>query len=893
MVAIPRSRPSHRRDQWIISHRAMLPISMKITPNQNDIRTHPSADSAAPAETPAGVAGRPGRTRDQHRGATSAADRSNTTQLRRLAQGASASGSGAAAPTRSATAPAAQTSRTQPLNIRKMAWEIKNMAFYKPIPNRNDLQSDLQMLREQPQALDKNHPFFGLKYVSKNREIPRKLQELKNRPEYEQIKQEFIAAIKSSDWNQQPVLSHHYMSAKFPDDEVAPLIENLALLVRQEGGHVSDTEMETFASWLNFHEQFGGQKTSLYRTKVALDAKLEAAIERSPEAQNAVRMLVDAVTSGNWTSPLFAKQDVSIGAGQRIALKDLALYARKAYSDADFPAANFRLAYAWMDTLQHHNVANIKKEAPTLYPTIERARLDTIKPYVMHVPEIQEIAAELLSAISAGNLGAEVFKRNYVRQRLAAQMQHHQRNPDELPTLQEIITIAYRAGSFPPERYPVAMLWLKLREQYGATICAANGAPSAKETVWTHLACTKGEVSAHPLFDDQGSMTEKGHAYLTRVMQAYRHTPQFGGYRVDPDAIVQRLKNLPPNLRTVVEIDCGDGEHIKPNEDKAFWLTQFSDRDQTPLLGGMQDGGKEYGAHEKPATLFFPSRAVAREFDLQFLASKQTAGAIGLTPDQNVIEARRVLGRLSGDTRTRLHEQAIHPVLSPHPNVADNFVDPHESRAGAADASEHDAAFHIPHISMMPQTTRVAMEKTLPNFIRYVVQPKGEHQLAAAEALRTELGDLAFFARPGVKDYEEKVVAQYCEQQLGKLADLGSYHTDAHGRTIESPKQVAYTGFYLKMLAALKQRPLPEPYGAPADGHARYKPVFSNQWRHVENAIIKKVKERAVSMAYHQWQTTPEGQQLQDYVFATYPQPSLSALLEQLQAKAATAAQGS
>lgn len=770
-------------------------------------------------------------------------------------------------------------------HIRKMDWERKNTRFYQPVPNNKSLAQDLEQLRNEPMSLRKDHPFFCLKFVSKS-EILKNLEALRAKPEYEQMKQEFIHAVKSDDWNGQAILSHNYMSERFPDDEVAPLIENLALLVRQEGGHLSDVELETVSSWLNFKEQFGVQKASLYRSKIAVDPSRIAAIERSPAAIQMAAEFVSATKAGNWSNSSFSTADLTLESGERITRQDIALYARnKNPTEEALPAANFRLAFAWLDTLKNNDLSNIKKESPALYPDIDSERLQTIKPYFVHAPEIQVIGNEILSAIQSGNLNADVFKRTSVRQRLHAKMAEFEKDPADLPTPQEIATVMYKSKKFPPDAYPVAMLWLQLREQYGSKMATPDSGSAATQTVWSQLHSTKGEVKSHALFDKNNQLTQKGDQYLSRVADAHKNTKSYGGYQIDREAIEGRLKKLPPNLRTFVEIDCGDGNHIKNNEDKTYWMAQFSDRDQTPLLGGLKNGTPDLGKEERPATLLFPSRAVAREFDLQFLETKQTPGSLGLTPERNVMEPRRLLGRLGGDKRSALHELGVHPVLSPHPNIANNFINPHDSRAGVADASEHDAAFHTLHASIMPQSTRVAMVRALPNFISKVIKPQGKYQNEASDALRSELGDLAFFAVPNIRDYEEKVVAEYCRKQLSGIAGMDSYDIDENGKVVESSKQVEYSTFYLKMLAGLKKIGLPEPYGVNEKSNLHYKTVFSNEWKHVEKEIVGEVKWRAATMANNGWDTTPAGKKLQDYVFAQYPKPDLDTVIVKVRAK--------
>ncbi|MES2743703.1 MAG: hypothetical protein V4754_22515 [Pseudomonadota bacterium] len=863
---------------------------MNINPSIPTDHSMPApAGSAHETARPGAATGLQGQARDEYMDRLAASGQHNAALLRKRARADDNSQPAQFKTPR--TGCSAQALRSQPLNIRKMASELRNLAHYQPIPNSNDLLTDLATLRDNPAAIGKDHPFFCLKYIRKNKEIPERLLALKSKPEYPELKKEFIEAIKSTNWNEQPILSHLYMSAKFPDDEVAPLIENLALLVRQEGGHLSDTEMETFSAWLNFQEQYGAQKSSLYRVKAQVDTGVMKAIEQSPQAVEIAKQFVKAATTGDWANPLFTKTKVLTEQGASVALTDIALFARKSLPEEQFPAANFRLAYAWIDTLQHNNADNLKKEAPTLYPAIDRGRRQTIEPYLVHAPEIAQIAADLHAAINSKNLHAEVFKRNHVRNRLSGKMAEYGRDLSELPNLQEIVTALYQNNKYPPQDYPITMLWLQLREQYGDKICAPNTEPIGNETVWTQLATTKGEVTAHALFDENDKLTEKGDHYLTRVADAFGQSGKFNGYRIDRDAVEQRLRKLPANLRTFVEIDCGDAQHIKRNEDKKYWLAQFGDPAQTPQLGGMKVGKSPLGANDKPATLLFPSRAVARELDLQFGITQQKAGNIMVGPDKYLIEPRRVLGRLSGDRRDELRGSNVHPVLSMHPNVANHFIEPHDARTGVADASEHDAAFHTPIVNMMPQSTRTAMEKSLATLIRTKVKPEGEHQLAAFEALRTELGDLAFFANRANDDYEEKIVAQYCKAQLSGIGEREHYLTNEQGQVIESPKQVAYTLFYLKLLSALKQNPLMAPFGAsPKSGQENiaedlYKPVFSNQWKHVEKEIIDQVKLRAATMALYQWQATEKGKLLQEQVFARYPEPTLAALTARARAK--------
>lgn len=771
------------------------------------------------------------------------------------------------------------------IDPRKMGWELKNLRFYQPLPNDKSLAEDLEQLRKDPMSIGKDHPFFCLKFVSKS-EIPKNLEALRAKPEYEQMKHEFIRAVKSGNWNEQAILSHHYMAEKFPDDEVAPLIENLALLVRQEGGHLSDAELETVSSWLNFKEQFGVEKPSLYRSKIMLDPNVKRAIEQTPAAIQKASEFANAARAGNWSHSVFNTADVTSHSGERITPYDIALYARdKNPSEEMLPAANFRFAFAWLDTLKQNNLDNIKKESPALYLDIKKERMDAIKPYLVHAPEIEEIGNEMLSAMQSGKLNANVFKRNIVRERLHAKMAEFRQDPANLPTPQEIATVMYKTGGLSHEAYPAIMLWLQLREQYGSKMVTPQSGAAAGHTVWSQLSSSKGEVTSHALFDKNNQLTPKGDLYLSRVVNAYKNTSSYGGYEPDRKAIEGRLRKLPPNLRTFVEVDCGDGEHIKNNNDKSYWMAQFSDGEQTPLLGGVKVGTADLGEGERPATFLFPSRAVAREFDLQFLEKKQTPGNLGLTPEQNVMEPRRLLGRLSGDTRTALHELGVHPVLSPHPDIANNFINPHDFRAGVADASEHDAAFHTLHASIMPQSTRAAMVRALPSFISNVIQPQGKYQTEASDALRSELGDLAFFAVPKIKDYEEKVVAEYCRQQLTKISDRKNYDTREDGTLVESAKQVEYSTFYLKMLAGLKKVGLPEPYGKNKESDIHYKAIFSNEWKHVEKNIVTEVKWRAATMAYNGWATTPDGKKLQDYVFALYPKPSLHAVMNEVHAK--------
>lgn len=661
-----------------------------------------------------------------------------------------------------------------------------NDTFYHQLPNARSLDEDLEMLRTQPHSLDKVHPFFCLKYVSKNQAIPQNLRALRASEQYETLKNELIDAVKSDNWDEQPILSHRYMREKFPDHEVAPLIENLALLVRQEGGNLSEAEWQTLFTWLNLKEQFGGEKLSLYRTAYPVREKDMDAIKNSPQAQETIQELVDAVHSGNWEDAVFDSPFIILEDEQTILpIKDLALYAKR--ENLISPAA-FRLLFAWADAKQTYLSMEQAGDTPVLYSTADQERLEKLAP-VMAEPRMKDIARQLLEAVHSGNWESDIFKRTYMREQF----------PDtaDLPTMKEIALAQHQAGNLSDAAYQVTMLWLNLREQYGNKMTAHDNKPArGKETVWMQLPSATGTVKAHRLFDENNELTEKGRKYLDEIASGFdSNSDYFFGYRFDKEAFLERLRSLPRNLQTFFEVDGLDGKEIEKNRHLKFWFEQFGNFQTTPLLAGKYTSDSPKQDWSELEALPIPSAGVEREFHLQFWAGKQRADVLALSPEKKAVESQRFYGRISSATRDELTMNGIHPVLCYHPDIGDNFLEPHNLKAGAAFAPLHDTAFHTLHASMLPPSTRTAMTKVLPAFIRNMVKESNEIEKAVAQELIEQLGDLDFVQDLHDEDFVEKVLSLYCVDLLNRLTDEHPFvvkDDEVH----ETTDQVDYSKFF-------------------------------------------------------------------------------------------------
>ncbi|MGI4847946.1 MAG: hypothetical protein ACRYGK_07395 [Janthinobacterium lividum] len=294
----------------------------------------------------------------------------------------------------------------------------------------------------------------------------------------------------------------------------------------------------------------------------------------------------------------------------------------------------------------------------------------------------------------------------------------------DAPTDLDLLIHAHWSGGLSLAEFQTAVSLRNLGKQFAEPPASYAMSKAGKRRNLALPGGQGGVVSIHHLFDELGSMTPQGRAYLESI-QAIRNDRTFAALASGLDNLERDLKTLPANLQVFFTVQvpkkvaAAFGKYLSGQE---WWFDQFKKSAQHPLFNFRYEG--------QNASFSQPSYGFLQRF-LTCMTPLKSA--------REVSQPAMLLG--SGDaTRLRkMHAAYEHPVTTYHEHVLSNLLTPHDQIAGHAFAEMHDAIFHAMSCSSVPGYARDILYTILPQMMDALAT--APEQKAFAQEIKDMLAD--------------------------------------------------------------------------------------------------------------------------------------------------------